>query len=146
MEIKKSQLSDLPKVHQLFCSYLKFYQQEVDQVRSWEFLRQRLAQNESAIFIAEVNEVACGFVQLYPCFSSLSQSHTWILNDLFVDSNLRKNGIGQKLIETAVAFTKQSGAAGLSLQTAIDNISAQKLYERLGWVKDVKYLTYSFTC
>lgn len=53
--------------------------------------------------------------------------------------------MGQKLIGAAVEFSKQNGATSLSLQTAADNFSAQKLYEKLGWVKDENYLTYSFS-
>lgn len=38
MEIRKAELNDLPKVHQLFCSYLKFYKRDIDLHRSLDFL------------------------------------------------------------------------------------------------------------
>jgi len=59
----------------------------------------------------------------------------YLLNDLFVKSNYRGKRIGEALINTAKAHCETQQNKGLALQTATDN-PAQKLYERLGFIKD----------
>lgn len=145
MQTRRADLNDIQQTHRLFCDYLRFYKREVNAERSLNFLTERLTKNESAIFLAEENGTAFGFVQLFPSFSSLGQSRSWILNDLYVDSNKRNLGLGEKLIKAAVSFAKESGAKSLSLQTANDNVKAQGLYQKLGWKKDEEYLTYYFS-
>jgi ribosomal protein S18 acetylase RimI-like enzyme len=39
-------------------------------------------------------------------------------------------------MNTALNFAKNEGAKIISLNAAMDNLSAQKLYENLGFVKD----------
>lgn len=36
-----------------------------------------------------------------------------------------------------------SGAANLTLETALDNAKAQRLYESFGFVRDTKFCTYT---
>jgi ribosomal protein S18 acetylase RimI-like enzyme len=64
------------------------------------------------------------------------------LHDLFVDPGSRKRGIASLLLETAVAFSKETGAVRLSLATNVANQNAQALYERRGWKKDTEFLHY----
>ena len=85
-----------------------------------------------------------GFTQLYPTFSSVNVSKNWILNDLYVEINYRKQGIGEGLIKAAIEFAKKDGASFLELSTAINNITAQKLYEDIGFIKQQPSRT-SFT-
>jgi len=59
----------------------------------------------------------------------------YILNDLYVDSSCRNEGVGEALIDKAKELCKSLNYKGLGLQTAQDN-PAQKLYERLGFEID----------
>lgn len=145
MLIRKAEINDLTSIENLFCNYLRFYKREINQTKVTTFLTDRMKNNESVIFLAYENDKALGFVQLYPGFSSLSQSKTWILNDLYIDAGKRGQGIGKKLMKFAMDFCKQDKAAFISLQTAKDNTTAQNLYENLGWVKDEEYFTYYFS-
>ena len=67
----------------------------------------------------------------------------WLLNDLFVAPGSRRSGVGRALLEHARLFAEENGAAGLMLETAVDNIPAQALYESLGWVRETKFYTYN---
>ncbi|MDX8362865.1 GNAT family N-acetyltransferase [Cytobacillus sp. IB215316] len=69
-----------------------------------------------------------GFVQLYPSFPSINMRKTWVLNDLYVKEAARGKGIGEKLLKRAITFAEDTGAKGV-LETAEDNITAQRLYE-----------------
>jgi ribosomal protein S18 acetylase RimI-like enzyme len=66
----------------------------------------------------------------------------WIVNDLFVVPEARSQGTGRQLMTTARDFARSTGAKGLSLTTAHDNLTAQGLYESLGYVRDEHFLTY----
>jgi ribosomal protein S18 acetylase RimI-like enzyme len=131
----------------LFDAYRQFYQQLPDLPGAREFLAQRLARQESVIYLALLQAgeppTAAGFVQLYPSFSSISMRRTWILYDLFVAPAARRHGVGKALLERARGLGASTGAAELTLQTAVDNLPAQALYESLGWKRDDQYLNYA---
>ncbi|EUB83412.1 GNAT family N-acetyltransferase [Pseudomonas sp. GM30] len=134
---------DLEPVAKLFDAYRGFYQQPSNLEQSRAFIAERMAGNESAIFLAlDENAEALGFVQLYPTFSSIDAHRTWLLSDLFTAPAARGRGIGRLLMNTARDFALQTGAKGLVLETATDNFTAQGLYESLGYVRDTGYYTY----
>jgi len=149
MEIKRITLAESELATALFNKYRVFYKKESDPVLAEKFIRERLANNESVIFVAVETEngraVPAGFTQLYPKYSSVSATKNWILNDLYVDSNYRKRGIGEGLIKTAMDFAKSKGATFVQLETAVDNYTAQSLYEAIGFEKQAPeegYLVY----
>nr|WP_299173913.1 GNAT family N-acetyltransferase [uncultured Allomuricauda sp.] len=141
MEIKKASLDDLELIVPLFDAYRVFYEQNSDCDAARIFLKERFLRNETLLLLAMDNGKPIGFTQLYTTFSSVSMQPIYILNDLFVISESRKKGVGEALLNEAKEYCKQAGYKGLSLETAVSN-PAQKLYERLGWVKDESYLHY----
>lgn len=149
MEIKRISLAESDLVIDLFDQYRVFYKKETDIKQAERFIKERLAKNESVIFVAlEVEKgytIPVGFTQLYPKYSSVSAVKNWILNDLYVAHNYRKRGIGDMLIRTAMSFAKSDGATFVQLETAVDNYSAQSLYEGIGFKKEqpeTGYLVY----
>ena len=133
----------LEAVAQLFDAYRGFYEQPSNMEQSRAFIAERMAGNESAIFLAQDEHAeAVGFVQLYPVFSSIDAHRTWLLSDLFTTPAARGRGVGRLLMNTARDFALKTGAKGLVLETATDNFTAQALYESLGYVRDTGYYTY----
>jgi len=133
----------LEAVAKLFDAYRGFYQQPSNLTQSRAFIAERMAGEESAIFLAQDEQGdALGFVQLYPTFSSIDAHRTWLLSDLFTTPAARGHGVGRLLMNTARDFALQTGAKGLVLETATDNLMAQGLYESLGYVRDTGYYTY----
>lgn len=135
MTITQANIEHLEDLVPLFNDYRIFYKQKSNEQLASQFLKDRIQNNESIIFMAYVNNEAVGFTQLYPLFSSVSMKPMYLLNDLFVKSNFRGKGIGEALINKAKALCETQQNKGLALQTATDN-PAQKLYERLGFIKD----------
>lgn len=133
--IRKATLQDLNEVSILFDAYRQFYKQPGDLIGAQEFLKERLLYNESVIFIAFNEEKAIGFTQLYPIFSSVSMKKAWLLNDLFVSHSARRSGVAEALLDAAREHGIASGAKWLLLETAADNIPAQTLYSKKGWVR-----------
>ena len=132
-------------VFDLFNKYRVFYKQETDIETAKKFIQARLDNNESAIFVALSGAIPVGFTQLYPAYSSVRAVKNWILNDLYVEAAYRKQGIGEKLIKTAMDFAKQNDAKFVELSTAVDNYNAQSLYEQIGFQKqppETDFFTY----
>ncbi len=135
MFITKATVADVPLITPLFNAYRIFYGQTENEKTAAEFLQERLANNESVIFIALSNDKAVGFCQLYPVFSSVSMQRAWLLNDLYVDENSRGQGVATALLKQAKEFGASTNAKWLLLQTAADNFTAQSVYEKDGWQK-----------
>lgn len=135
MTIVQAQLKHLNDLAPLFDGYRVFYKQDSDIESAKAFLKERITQSDSIIYIAYLDEKAVGFTQLYPLFSSVSMETMYLLNDLFVDQTIRSRGIGQVLIQTAKDFCIKNNYKGLAIQTEFDN-RAQELYQRVGFVKD----------
>ncbi len=136
-------MEDVEAVAPLFDEYRKFYGQAADPVGARKFLRDRLVARQSKIFLALRGSTVSAFVQLYPSFASVSMKPLWILNDLFVIPSARKSGAATALMERARQLAADTGAEGLVLETAVDNAAAQKLYEKLGWKREVQFYRYN---
>ena len=136
-------LDQLEQITPLFDAYRVFYGQTSDLRAAREFLGQRLLLQETVLFMALENEQPLGFTQVFPSFTSVGMQRLWILNDLYVIPTWRGKRIGERLIERVLEHAKQSGAKGVVLETAHTNVSGQKLYERMGFVReDLEYRTY----
>ena len=134
--ISRAGPADLDALAQLFDAYRQFYQQPSDLPLARQWLRERLRFGESVVLVAKRGGVAVGFVQLYPMFSSVRTSRTWILNDLYVDAGTRRRGVARALLDASAAFARGDGAAGISLETTQDNAAARALYRAAGWNED----------
>lgn len=142
MEIIRAQAKDVDLIAPLFDAYRQFYKAPSDIEASRQFIVERLKKDESVIFLAMDGQHAIGFVQLYPLFASVALQSLWLLNDLFVDPAMRKQGVGEALMKHAEQFAMETGSRGLFLRTATDNFPAQKLYEKCGWVRDETFYRY----
>jgi len=143
--IIRATLDHLDQIAPLFDGYRQFYKQPANLTGARQFIHDRLIRHDSVIFLALMEDNGVGFTQLYPSFSSVSMKRLWILNDLFVAPAGRRQGVGEALLERARQFAVDDGAKGLMLETAVTNTTAQKLYERLGWVRDNDYYVYNLT-
>ncbi|MDO7904968.1 N-acetyltransferase [Paenibacillus sp. JX-17] len=143
-DIVQATLQDLEEVAFVFNEYRMFYAQETDVQRARQFLTERLERRESIIFIAKTSSrtALAGFAQIYPVFSSISMQRSLILNDLYVKETDRGRGVGQLLLEAAKTYGKQQKAKELVLSTSINNTTAQRLYEKNGYVRDEEFTHY----
>ncbi|MVV48664.1 GNAT family N-acetyltransferase [Pseudomonas sp. PB120] len=139
----RADATHLDKIAPLFDAYRGFYGQPPNLPQSRDFLAERIDRDESVIFyVQDATGEALGFVQLYPTFSSIDAHRTWLLSDLFTAPSARGQGVGTLLMNAARDFALSTGAKGMVLETATDNFGAQRLYESLGYVRDVGYYTY----
>ena len=136
MQVREAKLYDLKNLSVLFNSYRMFYGKESDIRVAEEFLKSRIENKDSKIFICEFNNELSGFVQLYPIFSSTRVSKYWLLNDLFVDINKRGKGYSKLLIERSKELVIESRACGMMLETEKSNDIGNMLYPSTGFKKN----------
>jgi ribosomal protein S18 acetylase RimI-like enzyme len=143
VKVRSARPEDLAEIARLFDAYRGFYRQQSDRVAAERFLRERFARGDSHVFVAErASGGLAGFTQLYPSLSSVSLARIFVLNDLFVDPDVRRSGVGRALLEAAHDFAKRQGVVRVTLETARDNTSAQRLYEALGYERDTAFFRY----
>jgi ribosomal protein S18 acetylase RimI-like enzyme len=141
-EIVQGTPADVGEVAPLFDAYRQFYGKPPDLEAARRFLFARLSKGESVLFLARSEERVLGFVNLYAVFSSVNLTRQWILNDLFVAEEARKLGVGRALTQRARQLAEATQANGLTLETGIENLAAQKLYESTGWKRDREFYRY----
>lgn len=141
--VRKADAFDVVKIVPLYLKYLEFYQVDISGKDPASFIGSRIENEESVVyFAAEESGQVLGFAQLYPLFCSLEMRKIWVLYDLYVDSSQRKRGIGERLLEQADQLAKETDSAFVMLSTGIDNKTAQSVYEKHGYVRDVEFYNY----
>lgn len=131
--VRQATENDLEQLCHLFDAYRVFYRKRSDIEAAHKFLKDRIAKKESVIYVDEENEKLTGFTQLYPLFSSTRMQRSWLLNDLYVLPEFRGRDISKKLIAAARLLAKQTGAAGILLETEKTNAIGNRLYPAAGF-------------
>lgn len=141
--VRRASPAEVESVAELFALYRVFYGQSHDVVAAASFLRARLERGESILYIAKAEDGAVvGFVQVYPTFASVELGAAWRLNDLYVAESARGHGVAILLMRAVRDGASDAGAVWIDLETARDNVNAQRLYEREGYARDDEFLHY----
>jgi ribosomal protein S18 acetylase RimI-like enzyme len=142
--IREATSDDLPALGKLFDEYRQFYKLPSDIGKASSYLRARLSAGESvALVAADETGRLVGFTQLYPTWCSLLAGPVYVLYDLYVAPSARQRGVGHALLEAAAERGRRDGKLRMSLSTARTNLTAQSLYEALGWVRDDEFYVYN---
>lgn len=120
----------------LFTAYRQFFNPLANPEDSAPFLQARLRADECAIFLAVTGTNACGFIQLYPLWSSWYCKRIWFLSDLFVAEAHRELGAGRMLVERVKTFAKESSASSVMVELPHSQPHLTAFYEALGFHRD----------
>jgi GNAT superfamily N-acetyltransferase len=99
----------------------------------WRRVAQGVAAGERALMIAEDDRGVCGTVQLV-LEQPENQPHRADLAKMLVHRRARRRGLGAALVRAAESAARQCGKTLLVLDTVTGG-DAERLYERLGWVR-----------
>ncbi|MDC0370432.1 GNAT family N-acetyltransferase [Porticoccaceae bacterium] len=143
IEVARASAEDADMVALLFDQYRQFYEQNSNVALAKNYINERISTDTSVIFVARVDERPVGFTQLYSSYCSVDATPIWVLYDLYVQQDARRLGAGKALMNRALAHAKASGASRIDLETEIDNVNAQQLYESLGYIRDTVFYKYS---
>jgi GNAT superfamily N-acetyltransferase len=142
ISVLAGELKHLPDLVPLFDAYRQFYKQATNLEGARAYLLDRLSHGEATVFIAYNGSRAVGFTLLYDTFTSVAMKPLCILNDLYTTPEARGQGVGTALIAQAREHALANGAFRVRLRTAHDNLTAQSVYEKLGFKRDEIYCTY----
>ena len=132
--IRSLKAKDRAKWSSMWTEYLKFYDSEVTiDIREMTFTRlidpNRKVQN---CLVAELNGNLVGLVHF------IYHAHNWkiedvcYLQDLFVDTKARLQGVGGALIKKVYAMADLNGTPSVYWMTQDFNANARVLYDRIG--------------
>lgn len=133
--------TNIDHVLPLIADYQRFYQATPDAMRNRAHFGQLIDNpmlGAQWVAVADAGQ-AVGFVTAYRVLSSVSAVGQCLLNDLFVVPEFRGQGLGKQLILHCHAWAKAEGYAGVHWQTALDNHTAQRLYDALPTTRSVWY-------
>jgi len=145
MRIIQATLEHLDLLTPLFVKYREFYGEMPFPDSSRAFLEKRLRRDESVIYLAlhdDDDTKLLGFCQLYPSYSSLSLKRVWILNDIYVAEDARRQLVADHLIQKAKKMARATQAVRMRVSTSANNDVAQKVYESIGFREDTQFKNY----
>jgi ribosomal protein S18 acetylase RimI-like enzyme len=136
---------DLPELLLLMRGYCDFYEVEPED-RALEALARALLadpEREGVQLIArDESGEAVGFATLYWSWSTARAGRLGVMNDLFVAPRARGRRIAERLMLACLQECASRGVAAMEWETALENKSAQALYDRMGGVRE-RWLSYS---
>ena len=141
--IRRLAPADLNALAPLFAAYLDFYRVARSPEDQRRFLAARLAAKDSVVFGAfDESGRMTGFAVCHLAHNSLRLAPAWILHDLFVDPQARRQGTARQLLDAVHEAAQAAGACEVILSTAHDNRAAQSLYGSAGYKQDEVFRTY----
>jgi ribosomal protein S18 acetylase RimI-like enzyme len=126
----------LNELTRLYVAYRVSYGEAPEEERAATFILDRLKESSGRYFLAWNGGDAVGFVHLMPSTNTLAMRPIWLLEDLYVDVSARGQGVARALLSHAEAFARSTGAERLTLATAHDNLAAQNIYKKTGYVRE----------
>jgi len=140
-QIEAAATEHLSELSRLYIAYRVFYGEAPEEARATAFIRDRITQSSGRYFLAwNETSSAIGFMQLMPSNNTLAMRPIWFLEDLYVDVPARGQRVATALLSYAEDFARSTGAERLTLATAHDNLAAQHIYKKLGYVREEHFL------
>ena len=93
----------------------------------------------SIIFTADTGSELLGLTQLYPALCSVDLVEYYVLYDLYVLADARRQGVARALMNAASHWAREQGAARLDLRPR-ETTAGQALYRDLGYTLDEIFL------
>jgi GNAT superfamily N-acetyltransferase len=130
---------DLDDLLPLMRGYSDFYEVDPPDEALLAMSRALIAdpEREGVQFIARDEDgSALGFATVFWLWSTSRAARIGLMNDLFTAPEARGRGVGATLIAACLEAVRERGAVTLQWQTALDNHTAQALYDRVGGVRE----------
>ena len=124
--------SDEPRWRELFNGYVRFYEREPSEPIT-HHLWQRLHDPASQLFTivaVDANNVVIGIANCVIHENTTQLTPVCYLQDLFVDPEHRRVGVGKQLIDALLAKVKREGWSRLYWHTKETNYLGRMLYDK----------------
>jgi GNAT superfamily N-acetyltransferase len=131
-QVRPVELRDADAWRRLFRDYGVFYKTEFDDAQL-DHVWGLLATEGSGVdaLVAEAGGAVVGFAHYRSHPDTFSTGRDWYLDDLFTDPSARGAGVATALIDRLKELAHATGPGTLRWITADDNVTAQRVYDRL---------------
>jgi ribosomal protein S18 acetylase RimI-like enzyme len=131
--IRRATPGDAPQVARLLSDFQEEYDEPSPATETLEERYEELIRNKAMIVLL-VGDGPDGFAQLrFRPWVYSAGLHSY-LEELYVVPDLRGNGLGRALLESAMETARGEGAEQMELGTSEDDKAARKLYESAGFI------------
>jgi GNAT superfamily N-acetyltransferase len=143
LSIDRVGADDLPELLPMLRAYCDFYRVDPPDDRLLGLASALIDRPAEGVqLIARDNDGSpIGFATVYWTWQTLHAARVGVLNDLYVVETARGSGAARALIERCRGLCRGHGATKLVWETALDNATAQRLYDAIGAQKST-WLTY----
>lgn len=101
-----------------------------------------LAQGMSLGYVWVQHGRLVGNVSVYPANAPADLSKAWIIANVAVHPDYQRRGIARALMQASLDMVQRQGGSKAILQVDADNYTAQRLYERLGFIHERAWTTW----
>ncbi|EWG54360.1 hypothetical protein FVEG_12593 [Fusarium verticillioides 7600] len=142
--IAKPVRDDFEEWSKLFRAYIDFYKSKIDEAQ-YARTFDRIIEEKNGLRALVVRQVKgdeqklVGIAHFFPEQTPWSEKEILLLNDLFVDPEVRGEGLGRKLTQAVADFAREKGFLRVQWVTKHDNTAARKLYDTLAESQFVQY-------
>jgi len=98
-----------------------------------EYLEAVINSGNTLIFLAEEDDIILGALTLI--FNKIPTGTKAWIEDVVVDEAARGKGVGKKLTQFAIEYALAKGIIKIDLTSSPERIAANKLYQKLGFIK-----------
>jgi len=131
--IRRATPGDAPQVARLLSDFQEEYDEPSPGIETLEERYEELIRNKAMIVLL-VGDGPDGFAQLrFRPWVYSAGLHSY-LEELYVVPDLRGNGLGRALLESALETARDEGAEQMELGTSEDDKAARQLYESAGFI------------
>ena len=130
--IREIKLTDKEQWENLYEGYAKFYKVEMNKTilkTVWNWIHDKNHEVEGIVY--EINNKIVGLAHYRKMPRPLRGQEIGFLDDLFVDPDYRRKGIGEKFLNYLKELSKSRGWNLIRWLTHDDNIKAKSLYDRV---------------
>jgi ribosomal protein S18 acetylase RimI-like enzyme len=135
LEIRAADESDVPALVTLMAAFYAESEYPLPPEPAARAFRALLADPQlGGVWLAESDGVAVGHIVLVLCFSMEYGGLRGVIEDLYVRPDVRRHGVGVRLLAAARASALERGVRALQVEVGAENEVARRLYDRAGYV------------
>jgi len=133
--MRKASPEDIPRLVSLMAEFYAEGTYPLNSRRAAEAFTALLADERLGhVWFIQANSKDIGHVVVTLCFSMEYGGLIAFVDDLFVQRPFRRAGLGTAALSEVRAFCAKRGVRALLVETGRDNVAAQAVYRRVGFV------------
>lgn len=158
LQIRPATKQDLPQIARLAAQLVRLHHsldparfllvEPIEDGYEW-FLAKEIARKDSVVFVAEMEVDADATRAVVGYAWGRLESRDWMalldacgrLHEVFVDTSVRRHGVGKRLIEETLQWLKAQGAPRIVLTSAWHNQGAHQFFESIGFRRTMVEMT-----